>query len=140
MWTEEVIDTMMEFQPGKIFPVKKRAFVKEDGTRVEAAGGAERGFHNFIYKGRDLEFEMKGRLVRPYPPSGDLIFHLEPYPYYSIDQFIKLGKIKQQDLMKFPAMKQDISEAFLLLPLWLHLPPDLSSRRIRIEFDEKFGA
>jgi hypothetical protein len=38
MWTEEIVDTMKEFQPGKIFPVQKRAFVAEDGARVGAAG------------------------------------------------------------------------------------------------------
>jgi hypothetical protein len=138
MWTQEITDVMMEFQPGKVFPIQKRAFVHEDGTRVDCVGGQERGFLKFSYKGQGIEFEMLGRLVRPVPAAGDLIFTLDPTPCDPVSRFVARGKLHHDDIAKIPKMKQDIADAFGLLPLWLHLEPELSTRPIKLVFHKNF--
>jgi len=135
---EEITETVREFQPGNSFPVEKRAFVSDDGTRVEASGGAERGFLGFRYKGQGIEFEMLGRLVRPVPKTGDLIFALEPNPCHSVSRFVARGKLGHEDVARLPRMKQDIVDAFRLLPRWPHLEPELSTRPIKFAFHQAF--
>jgi hypothetical protein len=140
MWEEEVSEISKEFQPGKSFLVPKKAFVNQDGTRVNLLGGQERGFLRFGYEGHGIEFEMLGRLVRPIARTGDLIFALDPTPCDPVSRFIARGKLCQNDIGKIPVMKQDIVDAFGLLPRWLHLEPELSTRPIKVVFHKNFDA
>lgn len=128
----------MEFQPGKAFPVPKHAFVKDDGTRIDVVGGQERGFLRFSYKGQGFEYVMMGRLTRPIPSTGDLIFTLEPLPYEPASRAVAARRLRPEDIAKIPRMKREIVCAFRRLPLWLHLEPELASRHIKVQFHPNF--
>ena len=109
MWTHEVTTVVREFQPGKALPVPKHAFVKDDGTRIDLVGAQERGFLRFGYKGQGIEYVMMGRLIRPAPPTGDLTFALEPFPYEPTSRAVAAGRLRPEDVAKIPGTTPDLS-------------------------------